>query len=283
MQTHRRANVMTSPDLEKKPFGNLKSCCEKFAGTQATTLFVSKNCPKVGQIIIFAQYPKVRTLIDLILKAILTGFILSIMIGPVFFVLLETSIRKGIRAALAFDIGVLLSDLIYIAIAYIFYAEVANLTSGENSYLFKLIGGLIFIVFGAVTLFKKPKNEAKEDTESIKQTKDYLMLGLKGFLLNFANPAVIFYWFSVIALGAKKDGTESTMGGYYMLLYISILLFTFFAMDVLKIVGAKKLRPFITEKVLTGLNRFTGLIILITGITLFAQGVHHLIYMSTPN
>ena len=34
------------------------------------------------------------------------------MIGPVFFLLLETSIRKGVRAALAFDCGVLLSDLI---------------------------------------------------------------------------------------------------------------------------------------------------------------------------
>lgn len=217
-------------------------------------------------------------MIDLILKAILTGFILSIMIGPVFFVLLETSIRKGVRAAISFDLGVLFSDLIYIVIAYIFYAEVASLTSGENSYLFKLIGGFIFIVFGSVTLFKKPKDEAREETESIKQTKDYLMLGLKGFLLNFANPAVIFYWFSVIALGAKKDGAESSLGGY-MLLYIGILLMTFFAVDVLKIVGAKKLRPFITEKVLTGLNRFTGMIILITGITLFTQGVLHLIPM----
>ncbi|MEY3438093.1 MAG: hypothetical protein RL265_678, partial [Bacteroidota bacterium] len=44
------------------------------------------------------------------------------MIGPVFFVLLETSIRKGARAALALDLGVLLSDLVYILIAYVFYS-----------------------------------------------------------------------------------------------------------------------------------------------------------------
>ena len=47
---------------------------------------------------------------DLVLKGIVTGFILSIMVGPVFFVLLETSIKKGVRAALAFDLGVLLND-----------------------------------------------------------------------------------------------------------------------------------------------------------------------------
>lgn len=196
------------------------------------------------------------------------------MIGPVFFLLLETSIRKGVRAALSFDCGVFLSDIIYIMLAYEFYAEVSKLTSGHNSYLIKLIGGIIFIVFGLVTLLKKPKEAANEDTESINQTKDYLMLGLKGFLLNFANPAVIFYWFSVIALGAKKTENTNESGlGDHMLLYIVILLVTFFAIDVLKIIGAKKLRPFITERVLTGLNRLTGLIILISGIVLFAKGI----------
>jgi threonine/homoserine/homoserine lactone efflux protein len=210
-------------------------------------------------------------LLDLIIKAVVTGFILSIMIGPVFFLLLETSIRKGVRAALAFDCGVLLSDLIYIVIAYMFYAEVASLTEGDNKYLIQLFGGAIFIVFGLVTLLKKPKAFNSEDTEGIKQTKDYLMLGLKGFLLNFANPAVIFYWFSVIALGAKK--TDNGGLGDHILLYLVLLLLTFFAIDILKIIGAKKLRPFITERVLTGLNRLTGLIILITGIVLLGKGI----------
>jgi hypothetical protein len=37
--------------------------------------------------------------------------------------------------------------------------------------------------------------------------------------------------------------------------------------------GAKKLRPFITDRVLTALNRLTGLIILISGIVLFTKGI----------
>lgn len=214
-----------------------------------------------------------RILLDIIIKAVVTGFILSIMIGPVFFILLETSIRKGVRAALAFDCGVLLSDLIYIFLAYIFYAEVARLTSGDNSYVINSCGGIIFIVFGLVTLMKKPKSFDREDVEGITQTnKDYAMLALKGFLLNFANPAVIFYWFSVIALGAKKNGDDEGLGDH-ILLYIVLLLLTFFAVDILKIIGAKKLRPFITERVLTGLNRLTGLVILISGLVLLARGI----------
>ena len=213
-------------------------------------------------------------MLELILKAVLTGFVLSVLIGPVFFMLLEISIRKGVRAALSFDLGVLLSDIIYILIAYLFYNEVAKITSGDQKYLFQLIGGTVFIIFGLFTLFKRPQAELDSETPSI-QTKDYLTLGLKGFLLNFANPAVIFYWFSVIANGAQgTDKTDKNIGqGGNLELYILIILVTFFSMDILKVIGAKKLRPFITDKVLIGLNRLTGLIILITGIVLIIKGI----------
>ncbi|MCC6702953.1 MAG: LysE family translocator [Fluviicola sp.] len=210
-------------------------------------------------------------MLDLVLKGIVTGFILSIMIGPVFFILLETSIRKGVRSALAFDLGVLLSDLIYIIIAYVFYAQVAKLTSGDKSYIFQLVGGFIFIIFGVVTLMKKPKPETGNEAEMVNQTRDYLMLGLKGFLLNFANPAVIFYWLTVIAFGIKQ--TDSSNMDQNVLIYVAIIIMTFFSVDILKIVGAKKLRPFITDKVLMGLNRLTGIIIVCAGLYMIFNGI----------
>lgn len=212
-------------------------------------------------------------MLDILLKGILTGFILSIMIGPVFFLLLETSIRKGIRAAIAFDIGVFLSDFIYIIIALIFYSEVSKITSGEYGNIISIVGGIILIAYGLVTLLKKPKEDKKEaDKQLNNQKKDMLLLGLKGFLLNFANPGVIFYWITVIALGAdgKKNTNEAIDESTYW--YILIIMVTFFSLDLLKIIGAKKLRPFITENVLVGLNRLIGLIIIGTGALLVIKG-----------
>ena len=56
---------------------------------------------------------------ELVTYAILWGIILSfILIGPVFFMLLETSVSRGWKAAIALDLGVLTSDLICILIAY---------------------------------------------------------------------------------------------------------------------------------------------------------------------
>lgn len=210
---------------------------------------------------------------DLILKGIVTGFILSIMIGPVFFVLLETSIRKGIKAAIAFDLGVLLNDIVYIAIAYVFYNQVEQLSSGDDNSILRLIGGILFLGYGIYNFFKKVQGICiqADGSEEPTSMKGYLLLGLKGFLLNLANPMVVFYWFSVMTLGAK-DAAE---GGSYgsMIMFIASILITFFSVDLLKIVGAKSLRPLVTERLLKGLNRLIGIVFVAFALVLISQGI----------
>lgn len=210
---------------------------------------------------------------ELTIKGIVTGFILSIMIGPVFFVILETSIRRGVKAALALDLGVLISDLVYILIAYVFYSEVSGLINGENKGILKLIGGILFVIYGAFTYFKKPKEEKVDEVGNVVQnSSDYFMLALKGFLLNFANPLVIFYWFSVITMGAKNSEHAGTNENS-ILFFLGVILITFFSFDLLKIFGAKKLRPLVTEKLLVALNHLIGIVFFGFGIFLVIQGI----------
>ena len=195
------------------------------------------------------------------------------MIGPVFFVLLETSIRRGVRAALALDLGVLLSDLVYIMIAYVFYSEVSALNSGEKSGLLKIIGGSLFMLYAFITFFKKVK-EIKVDAVGniVQKPSDYVMLSLKGFLLNLANPMVIFYWFSVMTLAEKNTNAPDNQEGS-IFFFILVLLITFFSFDLLKIFGAKKLRPLVTDKVLVTLNRLIGIVFFGFGIFLIIKGI----------
>lgn len=209
---------------------------------------------------------------DLIFKGIVTGFILSIMIGPVFFVLLETSIRRGVKAAIAFDIGVLMNDIVYILIAYVFYNQVEALSEGQDNSILRLVGGGLFMIYGVTNFFKKVAETKVEGVfKESTSTKDLVLLGLKGFLLNLANPLVVFYWFSVMTLGAE----DAAKGGSFssMIMFISAILITFFSLDLLKIFGAKKLRPLVTRKVLIGLNRVIGLIFVTFGIVLIVQGI----------
>jgi len=83
------------------------------------------------------------------------------------------------------------------------------------------------------------------------------------------NPLVIFYWFSVMTLGTG-DTDDSNVK---MVLYLVCILVTFFSIDLLKIFGAKKLRPLVTTKVLRALNRLIGIIFVGFAIVLIAQGI----------
>ena len=82
--------------------------------------------------------------------AILVGFFLSFMIGPVFFMLIQTSIMKGARAALAFDFGVILGDIVFILIAY--YGSKSVLEKIKDDPRMYFIGGLILLVYGIVPM-----------------------------------------------------------------------------------------------------------------------------------
>lgn len=211
-------------------------------------------------------------MIELLLKAIVTGLILSVMLGPAFFLLLETSIKKGIRAALAFDSGVLISDIIYIIVAYVFIQQVEELSKGGDNALIRALGGALFLVYGYITFFKKVGNIGVKKTRGQStDPKDYWILFLKGLFLNLANPLVIFYWFSVMALG--HSGTDDPLTGFEMFIYLVLILFTFFTIDVLKIVGAKRLRPFITVNLLRSLNRVTGSILMGFGVFLVINSI----------
>ena len=94
-------------------------------------------------------------MIDDIQAAIPLGFFLAFMIGPVFFVLIETSVTKGFRAAVAFDLGVIIADVFFIALAYFSsFQLLENLSNQPGLFVF---GGMIITVYGIIIFLKKPK------------------------------------------------------------------------------------------------------------------------------
>ena len=56
-------------------------------------------------------------MIEIVLTALGLGLFLSFSFGPVFFELINTSLRKGFKAAFLMETGVLFSDLVYLFLA----------------------------------------------------------------------------------------------------------------------------------------------------------------------
>ena len=90
---------------------------------------------------------------DLFVTGILLGFFLSFMIGPVFFILIETSITKGFKAALTFDAGVIIADICFILIAYFSSFQLINRIKDDPA-LF-LFGGMIMITYGVISFIRQ--------------------------------------------------------------------------------------------------------------------------------
>ena len=122
-----------------------------------------------------------------ILSAISIGFFLSFVLGPVFFVLIETSISKGFKAAAALNTGVILSDVIFILVGYFSSKQlVENINNQPGLFV---LGGVVLVIYGGYIFINRNKREEKISVKEVKE--NYLNLFLKGFGLNIINIAVL--------------------------------------------------------------------------------------------
>ena len=134
-----------------------------------------------------------------VLAALPLGLFLAFLLGPVFFVLLETAAIKGFRAAFSFDLGVILADIIFLFIAYLSTTKLLSRIKDDPA-LF-LFGGMILATYGVMSFVQTKKVlRQDDDTPEIRKLSksDYFGLAVKGFLLNFINIGVLGFWLGLI-------------------------------------------------------------------------------------
>ena len=211
---------------------------------------------------------EIQIIIGDILKAVPVGILVSFLIGPVFFVLLETAATKGGRAALALDAGVIAADIVFILIAYFSSYKLLNeLTHKPALYIF---GGAIMAFYGLVTLIRKPGKEILENqTEILLPRNNYGNLFLKGFLLNFINIGVLAFWLALIIVFSP----QLNMNPVRISIFFGTVLLSYFLVDLLKILLAKQLKSKLTPLHVHKIKKTIALILLVGGIYVMYQGI----------
>ena len=180
--------------------------------------------------------------------------------GPVFWVLLETSITKGFRAAVAFDLGVIFADILFIAATY--YGSVTLFLSESNREGLFILGGTIILLFGVYSWFtRKKKDEKIEITES---RHNYIGLAAKGFAINIFNVGVFIFWGGVTIVAGPTTGSDPTS----FVVFFSIVLLSYFITDLGKIAVAKQVNVFINEKTIVLVKSLLAIILIISGVVL---------------
>ncbi len=201
-------------------------------------------------------------MIEDIQAAIPLGLLLSVMIGPVFFVLLETGATKGFRAAISLDVGVILADILFILIAYFSsFQLLENLSNQPGLYVF---GGVILMIYGLFMVIKKVAKKAKPN----KMTGTYLGLVVKGFLLNFINIGVLVYWLIVLFVVGPLVNNEPKR----LLTFFLTVILTYLALDIVKILLAKQLRKKLTEERILLFRKILGVVLMFCGLAMVIKG-----------
>lgn len=200
-------------------------------------------------------------------EAVLIGFFLAFMIGPVFFMLIQTSITKGARAAIAFDLGVILGDIVFILIAY--YGSRNLLERIKDDPRLFYIGGLILLVYGIIIyLDKNQKRVIQDETLVLPERTNYIKLFFKGFLLNFINVGVLAFWLGMIVV----VGSNLQMNPTRIFNYFTVILVSYLITDIGKIVLAKQLKKKLTPVVTYKIKRSIGILLMIFGVVLILKG-----------
>lgn len=193
---------------------------------------------------------------DVVLKGLSFGLILAVLIGPVFFTLIQASIEKGPWSGVFVAIGISLSDIMYICVAYLGLASFFS-NAAYKSYAAQF-GGVVMILFGVFSLFKKPKKiNPKGDLTS----GNFLKYMLKGFVVNGVSPFVLIFWLGAVGIASAEYG----FSGNTLFLFFAVVVGTVFFSDLLKVYLAGKLRSLVTPRFLKIMNVVVGIALILFG------------------
>ena len=201
------------------------------------------------------------------LPAVPLGILLSFSFGPLFFILLETSISKGIKQAFFIDVGVVAADITFFSVAYF---GASKLITEENQPALFVLGGVLLSSYGALSFFKTYKKRKKQQKGKVKviETPNLFSLAIKGYLLNIINVAVLFFWTGVLFVIGPKFEMETGKMWLFFLATVS----TYIIVNLCKYYFASKLKTKLTDSILYKMKQVLNLFVFVFGVYLVVSG-----------
>lgn len=204
-----------------------------------------------------------------LLEGLILGLTLAVFFGfgPAFFALIQTGIHRGFTKGFFLALGVFINDLGIVSLSIV--GAHAIMRSMQQYQLIGLVGGLILIVFGIVSL--KYKSESNKKNKALgKDEPNAIIYVLKGFFLNLANPFVWLFWPTVV-LGVAAPFMKDTRD---IILFFTGTLSMVFLSDVTKVFLASRIKRYITNRFLLWVNRIAGIGLILFGLVLIIRTLY---------
>ena len=206
-----------------------------------------------------------------ILKGLLIGICASVPLGPIAILVLQKSLSEGHRAGFMAGLGACLVDALYAVIA-MFALAFAESFIEDHRILIMVGGGIIVVLLGCSMAFKDPFRKMKEEH----QTPSY---SLKDFfqavIMGISNPGAIFVIFALFAFfGIQLEPHDFRVAPILLSLSGGSALYWF-----LFSWAFSRFRKNFKLSTLLWLNRAAGVIVIIIGIALVAEGVLDILFL----
>ncbi|AMS27499.1 hypothetical protein AEM51_11210 [Bacteroidetes bacterium UKL13-3] len=194
-------------------------------------------------------------LLEPIWKGLITGLMFTLTFGTVFFSLIQTSVKRGLREGLFIALGVLMSDTFYISVA-VFGSSFIVDKMEHFDHIIRVVGFSFLLILGVRSIIKKekPHNEDAQPTE-----KKGILYIIKGIMLNSINPMVLIAWLGV----ATYVETVNHFNFDQVVLFFSIVLGTMFSSMFGICYFARKLKDVLSPANMHRLNIFSGIVFIV--------------------
>ena len=138
-----------------------------------------------------------------LLDGFLTGLILQIAIGPVFFFILNISLQRSVMDGLFAVAAVTLVDYLYIALAVVGVGKLLEKTKIKLT--LGIISSLVLILFGIIMILSI-NHTSRIDNPSSLVDSNYTASFVSAFILTISSPLTIVFWTSLFATKAIERG-----------------------------------------------------------------------------
>ena len=199
-------------------------------------------------------------MLEVMLKGLTFGLLLSISVGPVLFSIIKQSLNNGHRGGLIFVLGVSVSDISLVVISNFFTELFENLKVYKTEV--GVVGCIFLVSMGIFFLFFKKVKVNDEGKQSFKfRKRDYAKIFLSGFFMNTLNPAIFIFWITTSTAVINHSIRDK------VIIFTTCLLWMLGA-DIFKVMLAGKIRNRLTPHNIHILNRINGIILIVFGFAL---------------
>lgn len=193
-------------------------------------------------------------------KGLITGLMFTLTFGTVFFSLIQTSIKRGIKKAVFIAVGVVASDIFYIAIVLFgstFFID--KITHYDHT--IRIIGFCFLLFLGIRSIMKKEAFTEQDDLENEKRNVLYF---LKGIMLNSINPMILVAWLGVATYVETVNKFNLLQSEFFFAMVIATMFITMLAIAYF----ARKLKDILSPENMHRLNVLSGIIFIVFAVVI---------------